>query len=96
MYSVLPLVTQISGTDSWAISNYNALQASFRRRYSRGLEYLASYTWSKTMTDNLGYYGSAGVAAQGAYSVQQLQPPWAELRSRVFRRHAQHHDVSDL
>jgi hypothetical protein len=68
LYSVLPLVTQISGTDSWAISNYNALQASFRRRYSRGLEYLASYTWSKTMTDNLGYYGSAGVAAQGAYS----------------------------
>jgi hypothetical protein len=66
--SVLPLVTQISGTDSWAMSNYNALQASFRRRYSKGLEYLASYTWSKTMTDNLGYYGSAGVAAQGAYS----------------------------
>ncbi|HEY7499546.1 MAG TPA: TonB-dependent receptor [Vicinamibacterales bacterium] len=68
LFSVLPAVTQISGTDSWAISNYNALQASARQRYSRGLEFLASYTWSKTMTDNLGYYGSAGVAAQGAYS----------------------------
>ena len=68
LFSVYPLVTQISGTDSWAVSNYNALQAGARRRYSDGLEFLASYTWSRTMTDNLGYYGSAGVAAQGAYS----------------------------
>jgi hypothetical protein len=68
LFSVYPLVTQISGTDSWAVSNYNALQAGARRRYSQGLEFLASYTWSKTLTDNLGYYGSGGVAAQGAYS----------------------------
>jgi hypothetical protein len=68
LYAVYPLVTQISGTDSWAVSNYNALQAGARRRYANGLEFLASYTWSKTLTDNLGYYGSAGVAAQGAYS----------------------------
>jgi hypothetical protein len=68
LYSVYPLVTQISGTDSWAVSNYNALQAGARRRYSGGLEFLASYTLSKAMTDNLGYYGSGGVAAQGAYS----------------------------
>ena len=68
LFSVYPLVTQISGTDSWAMSNYNALQASLRRRYSKGLEFLTSYTLSKTLTDNLGYYGSGGVAAQGAYS----------------------------
>jgi hypothetical protein len=68
LFSVLPLVTQISGTDSWAKSNYNALQAGLRRRYTKGLEFLTSYTWSKAMTDNLGYYGSTGVQAQGAYS----------------------------
>jgi hypothetical protein len=68
LYSALPLVTQISGTDSWAVSNYNALQTSLRRRYANGLEGLLAYTWSKTMTDNLGYYGSGGVQAQGAYS----------------------------
>jgi Carboxypeptidase regulatory-like domain len=68
LYSALPLVTQISGTDSWAISKYHALQAGVRRRYTNGLEGLLSYTWSKAMTDNLGYYGSTGVAAQGAYS----------------------------
>ena len=68
LYSVYPLVTQISGTDSWAVSNYHALQAGLRRRYSKGLEFLTSYTLSNTLTDNLGYYGSGGVAAQGAYS----------------------------
>jgi len=65
---VRPGVTQISGTESWAVSNYNSLQVSARQRSSKGLEFLLSYTLSKTLTDNLGYYGSAGVRAQGAYS----------------------------
>jgi hypothetical protein len=65
---VLPAVTQISGTESWGVSRYNALQINGRQRLTKGFEYLLSYTWSKTMTDNLGYYGSTGVAAQGAYS----------------------------
>jgi hypothetical protein len=30
---------------------------------------MASYTFSKLLTNNLGYYGSAGVAAEGAYWV---------------------------
>ena len=67
LYGVLPLVTQISYTDSSATMNYNALQASMRKRYSGGLEFLASYTLSKTLSDNLGYYGSGGVDGQSAY-----------------------------
>ena len=66
-YSAYPLVTQISGTDSWARSNYHGLQVSARQRLTKGFEFLLSYTMSKTMTDNLGYYGSGGVASQGAY-----------------------------
>ncbi len=68
LFGVLPGVTQISGTDSWAVSNYNSFQVSARQRSAKGLEYLLSYTLSKTLTDNLGYYGSTGVRAQGAYS----------------------------
>lgn len=71
LYSVLPLVTQISGTASWAVSRYNGLQVSARQRLTKGFEFLLSYTLSKTMTDNLGYYGSGGVNAQGAYSANQ-------------------------
>lgn len=68
LFSVLPQVTQISGTASWGVSRYNGLQVSARQRNTKGFEYLLSYTFSKTLTDNLGYYGSGGVNAQGAYS----------------------------
>jgi hypothetical protein len=60
LFSVLPLATAVSGTDSPAVSNYNGLQLSLRQRYAKGLEFLASYTFSKTLTDNIGYYGSGG------------------------------------
>ena len=43
-----------------------ALQASLRQRNVNGFEYLASYTLSETRTNNLGYYGSGCVAAEGA------------------------------
>ena len=68
LYSIYPDVTQTSVTDSWAVSRYHSLQVSVRQRYSRGLEYMLSYTYSKSLTDNLGYYGSAGTNNQGAYS----------------------------
>jgi len=67
LYGVAPLITNISGTDSSAISNYESFQLSSRKRLSGGLEFLASYTFSKTLTDNLGYYGSDGVSSEGAY-----------------------------
>ncbi len=77
-FSDLEDVTQISGTASWAISNYNAFQANVRQRYAKGFEFLASYTFSKTLTDNLGYYGGGvnatgarNVAGQSAYSYNQ-------------------------
>lgn len=71
LFSDLDDVTQISGTASWGVSRYNGLQLSARQRLAKGAEFLASYTLSKTLTDNLGYYGSAGVSAQSAYSYNQ-------------------------
>lgn len=68
LFAVAPLITNISGTDSSSTMNYNGLQTSLRKRYSAGLDFVASYTFSKTMTDNLGYYGSGGsTASEGAY-----------------------------
>ena len=39
------------------------------QRVTKGLEFLANYTWSKSLTNNLGYYGAGGGAAasQSAY-----------------------------
>jgi hypothetical protein len=65
--AVAPLITNISGTDSSAIMRYNSLQVSANKRLSRGLQFVANYTISRTLTDNIGYYGSTGVAAAGAY-----------------------------
>ena len=76
LYATAPLITNISTTASRGRSNYHALQASLRQRRSHGLEYLASYTLGKALTNNLGYYGSGGVAAEGAYWMNAYRPDW--------------------
>lgn len=48
---------------SLANSNYNALQASLRKRFSRGLSFLASYTFSKTI-DDVSSFNITGSASQ--------------------------------
>lgn len=44
------------GNDS--MSNYHALQAEFRRRFSGGLQFQADYTFSKTLTNASGAFGN--------------------------------------
>jgi hypothetical protein len=63
----LPNVGNIALTESSGTSWYNALQVSGRRRMTGGLELLFQYTYSKTDTDGLGYYGCGGVNSEGAY-----------------------------
>jgi hypothetical protein len=63
----LPNVGNIALTESSGTMTYNAFQLSGRRRMAGGVELMGHYTLSKTLTDNLGYYGCGGVAAEGAY-----------------------------
>ncbi len=74
LYATAPLITNISTTAARGKSDYNGLQVSLRQRASRGVEYLASYTLSRTRTNNLGYYGSGGVQAEGAYWMNAYDP----------------------
>jgi hypothetical protein len=67
LYQFNSLITNISTTASRGRANYNALQTSFKQRFRQGLDFQANDTWSRALTNNLGYYGSAGVAAEGAY-----------------------------
>jgi outer membrane receptor protein involved in Fe transport len=55
-------------TDSNAMMNYNALQTSFRQRLSHGLQYTANYTYSRAMTNSLGFYGAPGIQNASAYA----------------------------
>jgi hypothetical protein len=40
--------------------NYNALQTSLQKRFGDGLEFQANYTYSKCMTNAVGFYGTNG------------------------------------
>jgi hypothetical protein len=61
-------------TVSSAVENYNALQATLRHRQSNGLEYTLNYTWSKSMTNNAGFYGVAGVNYPSVYWQNYYDP----------------------
>ena len=50
-------IGQISGTCSCAKQKYDALQSTLRRRFSMGLEYQVAFTYSRGMSDSIGYYG---------------------------------------
>lgn len=59
---------QISGTASNGDQTYHALQAVMQKRLSDGLQYSIAYTWSKCMSDAIGYYGAGGQSgSQSAY-----------------------------
>ena len=49
LFNVNPSFEFIALTDNSATSDYNALQIKFQRRLSRGLQALASYSWSHSI-----------------------------------------------
>jgi hypothetical protein len=63
----LAAITNVSYTESEGTMNYNALQVTGRQHANNGLELLTSYTFSKTLSNNLGYYGAGGVSSMSAY-----------------------------
>jgi len=56
-YPVAPNIPTVDQRNGDGTSHYNALQASLQKRFSHGLTFLASYTWSKTLenADNIVY-----------------------------------------
>jgi hypothetical protein len=53
--NLLPNVGQIKWLASGGVSNYNALQTSFQRRFSQGLAFDANYTWGHALSDVVGF-----------------------------------------
>jgi hypothetical protein len=87
----LPQYGFIRYTASNGRINYDGLQASLRRRRANGLEFMASYTFSKALADNQGFYGpgwggraasqnTAGQYGDGNYDAYNLAldygPQW--------------------
>jgi hypothetical protein len=78
------LITQISGTEACGNQRYDGLQATLRKRFSKGLEYQVSYTWSKGMSDAIGYYGEGGQAGSQSAYWQNLYDRAAEWGPTYF------------
>ena len=76
--SLLADIGQISGTASIGNADYNALQALYQKRLSSGLQYSIAYTYSKCMTNNLGYYGQGGQSGQSNWYYQNIYDAAAE------------------
>ncbi len=63
-YSKLPLTSSIQLLKTDGISNYNAFQAQFTRRYKAGLTFAGNFTWAKALADASGPGGACGGCAQ--------------------------------
>jgi hypothetical protein len=77
-------IGQISGTESNGSQRYDALQASLTKRMTHGLQLQVSYTYSKTMTNSLGYYGQGGQAASNSAYWQNLYDMASEWGPAYF------------
>lgn len=80
----LARIAQISGTESNGSQQYHGLQAQLRKRMSKGLEFQASYTYSKGMSDAIGYYGEGGQSANQSAYWQNLYDKKAEWGPTYF------------
>jgi hypothetical protein len=76
--TLLSEVGQISGTATIGNQSYNSLQVSAQKRLTSGLQFTANYTFSKCMTDNIGYYGQGGQTAQVNWYYQNIYDAAAE------------------
>ncbi len=80
-------LSTVSGTSSTGFMTYNALQAVLQKRVSNGLEGQVAYTWSHCLTNNSGYYGTWGSAAQTTPAnpyYQNLYNPHADYASCYY------------
>lgn len=77
-------IAQISGTESNGNQKYNSLQATFKKRFAAGLEYQVAYTFSRGMSDSIGYYGASGQSGGQSAYVQNLYDRKSEWGPSFF------------
>jgi Carboxypeptidase regulatory-like domain len=73
--SSLPNLGNVSYLGTGGISNYNGLQASFQRRFTKGLAVDANYTWSKGLADTSTFsqQGDQGWSNANPLAIRQIE-----------------------
>ena len=80
-----PFITPTPWDYSGGRSHYNALQVSLDGKQWRGLTYLVSYTWSKSIDLGCsGWYGVEGCGIQNPYDVNADRGPSATDVPQIF------------
>jgi hypothetical protein len=69
-----------------AIENYNSLQAKIERRYSNGLSFLSSYTWSHSLDDSREPLPSSGDGGDRSYNILGLRADYGNSPYDVRER----------
>ena len=83
--SPFPYITPSDFDTAIGKSSYDAFQASLNGRSFRGLTYLVSYTWSKTLDLGCtGWYGVEGCSIQHPYDLKQDKGPAATDIPQIF------------
>jgi hypothetical protein len=68
--AAFPALGSVTVQDNSGNSHYNAAQAQYERRFSKGLQFLGSFTWSKTIDDSC---GDLDVCAPQLYTDYKLE-----------------------
>ncbi len=85
----LPNLSGVGWLASQGISNYNALQTSFQRRFSKGLSFDANYTWGKALSDITGFSAEGGGRSWGNADPTRInQLEYGEAENDIKNRFA--------
>jgi hypothetical protein len=84
--ALLPNLGGVGYLASGGVSNYNSLQTSFQRRFSKGLAFDANYTWAHALSDISGFSeeGQQGWSNADPTRIRQIEYGNAEndIRNR--------------
>jgi hypothetical protein len=84
LQGILPNLGGVGWLQSEGISNYNALQTSFQRRFTQGLAFDANYTWASALSDITGFSeeGQQGWSNANPYAINKIDYGNAENEIR--------------
>jgi Carboxypeptidase regulatory-like domain len=66
-----PNLGSITVQDNSGKSDYHSLQAQFERRFTRGLQFLGAFTWSKTIDDSCGNLDTCSPQFYKNYAIER-------------------------
>jgi hypothetical protein len=86
-YAPYPNFAQIKAVQNGGVSHYNAFNISAQRRFSSGVQFQASYTFSRNLSDAQGYDPSSFAGENGSNQEDENNPRLDYGNVAYTRRH---------